>query len=229
MIATLITAVICFWVFLPEGERSYLDLCGDLGRTGAAGLLLFGLLAVAACVVFVPVTVLALLAGFLFGIIPATVAVAIAGTLGAGLAFLLGRTLLRHWVEAQLTHRPRCRALVEAVGCRGFQIVFLTRLSPAIPSNFLNYVFGLTRMSLRRFLAASCLGMLPGTLFYAFAGAAMKTMADGWVGDQADSRAHLIFACFGAAATLVATLYVTRVARRSLREALVLAGREKES
>jgi uncharacterized membrane protein YdjX (TVP38/TMEM64 family) len=204
------------------------DFCADLDQAGAAGLLIFGLLAVPACVAFVPVTVLAVLAGFLFGVMPATLVVSLAGTLGAGLAFLLGRTLLRNWVEGQLTRRPRCRALVEAVGRQGFQIVFLTRLSPVVPSNFLNYVFGLTRTPLRRFLAASWLGMLPGTLFYASVGAAVKSMADGWAGHQAEASAQLIFVCFGATATLLATLYVTRLARRSIREALVVVDRETE-
>jgi uncharacterized membrane protein YdjX (TVP38/TMEM64 family) len=168
----------------------------------------------------VPVTALALAAGFLFGIMPGALTASVAGTLGAGLAFLLGRTLMRPWAQAQLSRRPRCQALVQAVGRRGFQVVFLTRLSPVIPSNFLNYVFGLTPTSLPRFLAASWLGMLPAALFYASVGRTAKSLAEGWTGHAADPTPHLVFVCLGAAATLAATLFVTRLARRSLREAV---------
>jgi uncharacterized membrane protein YdjX (TVP38/TMEM64 family) len=207
------------WVILADGSEWFFDLCAELETAGVSGLVLFGVVAMLTCVAFVPVTMLALAAGFLFGIMPGALTVSVSGTLGAGLAFLLGRTLLRPWVESQMSRRPRCRALVKAVERQGFQVVFLTRLSPVIPSNFLNYVFGLTRTSLPRFLAASWLGMLPATFFYASVGRTAKSLAEGWTGHAANAAPHLVFICFGAAATLVATLFVSRLARRSLRDA----------
>jgi uncharacterized membrane protein YdjX (TVP38/TMEM64 family) len=204
-------------ILLAEGREKLFDHCAVSANTPILGQALFGVAAMLMCVAFAPVTVLACAGGFLFGVVPGAMTVSVAGTLGAGLAFLLGRTWLRPWAEARLTRSPRCRIVVEAVARQGFQVVFLTRLSPVIPSNFLNYLFGLTRMSLPRFLAASWLGMLPATFFYASLGQTAMSLAEDWTQSAAD---NLTFVCFGAAATLVTTLFVTRLARRSLRQAL---------
>jgi uncharacterized membrane protein YdjX (TVP38/TMEM64 family) len=209
--------VAVLWIVIVGSNEWFFDLCAGLGDSDATGLVLFGVVAMCTCVAFVPVTVLAVAAGFLFGIIPGALTVSVAGTLGACMAFQMGRTLLRPWVETQISHRPRCLALVEAMDRQSFQVVFLTRLSPVIPSNFLNYVFGLTRTSLPCFLAASWLGMLPATFFYASGGRTARSLAEGWAGHGEDGAPQTVFACFGAAATLTATLFVTRLARRSLR------------
>jgi uncharacterized membrane protein YdjX (TVP38/TMEM64 family) len=72
-------------------------------------------------------------------------------------------------------------------------------------------------MSLLRFLAASWLGMLPATFFYASLGQAAMSVGADWNENAAD---NLAFVCFGAVATVVTTLFVTRLARRSLYQAL---------
>ena len=64
---------------------------------------------------------------------------------------------------------PRFAAIERAVSARGRRIVFLLRLSPLIPFNFLNYALGLTTISLWDFTVAA-LGMIPSTILYAYAG-----------------------------------------------------------
>jgi uncharacterized membrane protein YdjX (TVP38/TMEM64 family) len=125
-----------YWVILADGSEWFVDLCTELGTAGVSGLVLFGVVAMLTCVAFVPVTVLALAAGFLFGIMPGALTVSVSGTLGAGLAFLLGRTLLRPWVESQMSRRPRCCALVKAVERQGFQVVFVNPLCRVVYCNF---------------------------------------------------------------------------------------------
>jgi uncharacterized membrane protein YdjX (TVP38/TMEM64 family) len=217
IVGTWFGTVMVFWIAIVGGNEWFFDLCTGLGDGDATGLALFSVAAMFTCVAFVPVTVLAVAAGFLFGIIPGALTVSVAGTLGAALAFQMGRTLLRPLVETQISRRPRCLALVKAMDRHSFQVVFLTRLSPVIPSNFLNYVFGSTRASLPCFLAASWLGMLPATFFYASVGRTAKSLAEGWAGRSGEGAPHSVFVCFGAAATVMATLFVTRLARRSLR------------
>ena len=63
---------------------------------------------------------------------------------------------------------PRFAAIERAVSARGRRIVFLLRLSPVVPFNFLNYALGLTTISVWDFVIAS-LGMIPGAFVYAYA------------------------------------------------------------
>ncbi|MCH8863368.1 MAG: TVP38/TMEM64 family protein, partial [Proteobacteria bacterium] len=78
-------------------------------------VLLAGVYAVA-CVLFVPGSILTLGAGFLFGVVRGTIAVSIGSVLGATLAFLVGRTLLRGSIEKRIATYPRFQAIDAAVG-----------------------------------------------------------------------------------------------------------------
>ena len=87
---------------------------------------------------------------------------------GATAAFLVGRHLTRRWVEEWLKRFPRFAAVERAVAREGWKVVLLTRLSPVFPFIFLNYAFGLTQVSLRDYLVASWIRMLPGTVLYVY-------------------------------------------------------------
>ena len=82
---------------------------------------------------FVPGSMLTLGAGFLFGVVRGTIAVSVGSVLGATAAFLIGRTLLRGWIEKRIAAYPRFQAIDRAVGTEGFKIVLLVRLSPGLP------------------------------------------------------------------------------------------------
>jgi uncharacterized membrane protein YdjX (TVP38/TMEM64 family) len=96
--------------------------------------------------------------------------------------------------------------------------VFLTRLSPVLPFNLLNYAFGLTAVPLRTYVLASWIGMLPGTIMYVYLGSAAKSVADLLSGKTPRSTGEPILFVLGLAATVAATVLVTRRARRALTE-----------
>ena len=79
----------------------------------------------------------------------------IGATLGSTGAFLLGRYVARRLVARRLAAMPRFVAIERAVSARGRRIVFLLRLSPVVPFNFLNYALGLTTISVWDFVVAS--------------------------------------------------------------------------
>src|SRR5690606_28498352 len=112
-------------------------------------------------VLLIPGSALTLGAGALFGVFWGTVYASTGATLGATCAFLIGRYLARDWVAARIARRPAFVAIDRAVAEEGWKIVGLTRLSPIFPFVLLNYAFGLTRVSLRDYVFASWLGMLP--------------------------------------------------------------------
>jgi pyruvate/2-oxoglutarate dehydrogenase complex dihydrolipoamide dehydrogenase (E3) component/uncharacterized membrane protein YdjX (TVP38/TMEM64 family) len=109
-----------------------------------------------------------LVAGAIFGIVWGTVLVSFASTLGATLALLASRFVLRDWVQERFGHS--LRTLNEGIEREGAFYLFTLRLIPAIPFFVINLVMGLTPMGAARFYWVSQLGMLAGTIVYVNAG-----------------------------------------------------------
>jgi uncharacterized membrane protein YdjX (TVP38/TMEM64 family) len=173
----------------------------------------------AAVVAFAPASLLTLAAGAIFGVARGTLYVFVAASLGACLAFLVARHGARGLVERHIAGDRRFAAIDRAVGEQGRRIVFLLRLSPAIPFNLLNYALGLTRVRFTDY-AVACLGMLPGTLAYVYSGDLLGDVAAA-AGGAAAPRGPAQQALFaaGLAATLAVSVSITRIARRALTEA----------
>ncbi len=183
---------------------------------GPLGVLWFVGLYVAACVLLIPGSILTLGAGVVFGILRGSIVVSIAATLGAGAAFLVGRYLARDWVARRIAGNARFIAVDEAVAREGWKIVLLARLSPVLPFNLLNYGFGLTKVSFKAYLLASWAGMIPGTILYVYIGSLAGSLANVGGGARARGAGEWILYGVGLAATVVVTIFVTRLARAAL-------------
>ena len=112
--------------------------------------------------------VLTLAGGGLFGLIVGTIAVSFASTIGATLACLISRFLLRDWVQNKF--RNKLTTINQGIEKEGAFYLFSLRLVPIFPFFMINLVMGLTRMSLFTFFWVSQIGMLAGTLVYVNAG-----------------------------------------------------------
>lgn len=122
---------------------------------------------------------LTLLGGAVFGLLGGTVLVSFASTLGATLAMLISRFLLRDWVASRYSRR--LSAVNRGIEREGAFYLFALRLAPVFPFFLINLLMGLTRLPVRRFWWVSQLGMLPGTLVYVNAGrelAQLDSLAD---------------------------------------------------
>jgi len=174
---------------------------------------------VIAVVAFVPASVLTLAAGAIFGIVDGVICVFIAASIRSCLAFLVSRYFARSAIEKKLEGKPKFAAIDRAVAAEGLKIVFLLRLTPAVPFNLLNYALGLTRVRFADYAIAS-VGMLPGTLLYVYSGKLAGDLAS-LVGDPGIARGwgYYSLLALGLVATLAVTLVVTRSARRALAEA----------
>jgi len=219
LLAVLVLVAALSLVFLPLRQfvESVLHAIQGLGFLGY--LVVIGTYVLAA-LFFVPGSLVTLAAGFLFGVAKGSVVVSIGATLGAAAAFLTARYLARDRVEGKIMSNPRFHAIDRAVGREGFKIVLLTRLAPVFPYNVLNYAFGLTTVSFRRYILASWIGMIPGTLLYVYLGSTAKDLAQIFSGNLKGGIAQQAIRIFGLAATVLVTLVVTRIARRALREAI---------
>lgn len=173
---------------------------------------------VLATVAFLPGSALTLGAGAAFGLWKGFALVSIASTLGASAAFLVGRHLLRDWVTRKLEKVPAFAAIAGAVGAEGWKVVLLTRLSPVLPFNLLNYAYGLTTVGFGEYALASWLGMIPGTFLYVYLGAAAGEAARG--GSRARTSAEWALYAGGLAATAVAAWLVGRTAKLALSAAV---------
>ena len=185
---------------------------------GPWGVVVFVLVYVLAAVLLLPAVILTLGAGAVFGVARGSVLVSIASTLGATAAFLVGRYFARGWVARQIEGNATFRAIDDAVAREGWRIVGLTRLSPAFPFNLLNYAYGLTRVSVRHYVVASWIGMMPGTVLYVSLGAFAGDVAA--AGAVRHSRTPTEWALYvvGLLATVAVTFSITRIARRALQQ-----------
>jgi pyruvate/2-oxoglutarate dehydrogenase complex dihydrolipoamide dehydrogenase (E3) component/uncharacterized membrane protein YdjX (TVP38/TMEM64 family) len=113
-------------------------------------------------------TVLTLAGGAIFGLLWGTVLVSFASSLGATLAFLASRFLLRDWVTARFGQR--LQAIDAGIRRDGGFYLFTLRLVPVFPFFMINLLMGLTPMRAGTFYWVSQLGMLAGTLVYVNAG-----------------------------------------------------------
>lgn len=207
-------------LLLPLGDW-ILRLIAWVRGMGAAGVLVYVAVYVAATVLMVPGVILTGGAGLIWGPLLGTLIVSPASVVGATLAFLLGRTLARDWIARRLERDRRFAAIDDAVGAEGFKIVLLLRLSPLFPFNVLNYALGLTRVRLGPFVLGSFLGMLPGTALYVYLGSLVSSASELLHGGGPGAGSwRTVGWVVGLAATVIATVLVTRAARRALQRSL---------
>ncbi len=112
--------------------------------------------------------IMTLAAGALFGVVTGTILVSFASTLGATLAFLSSRYVLRDTIEARFGER--LKAINAGMERDGAFYLFSLRMIPAFPFFVVNLVMGLTRIRTLTYIWVSQIGMLLGTAVYVNAG-----------------------------------------------------------
>ncbi|WHZ22783.1 MAG: uncharacterized protein OJF47_001895 [Nitrospira sp.] len=118
--------------------------------------------------------IMTLAGGFLFGSVLGTLYVNVGATVGATLAFLVARYLLRDWVEQKFG--SRLGPIQEGFARNAFSYLMTLRLIPLFPFFLVNMVSGLTRVSVGTYMAATSLGIIPGSFVFAYAGRQLGTI-----------------------------------------------------
>ena len=119
-------------------------------------------------------TIMTLLGGFLFGSVLGMFFVNVGATVGATLAFLAARYLLQEWV--QRTFGDRLAALQKGFDRNAFSYLLTLRLIPLFPFFVVNLLSGLTRVNTRTYMAATSLGIIPGSFVYTYAGSQLGSI-----------------------------------------------------
>lgn len=212
-VALALIALMVAWFFLPVGEwlKSFNQWIESLGIWG---YVIFGAVYIIATVLLAPGSPLTIAAGLAFSGFGFPLVV-VAATIGASLAFLVGRYLARARVERMIEQRPRFKAVDQAVTEDGWKVVMLLRLSPVVPFNLQNYFFGVTDIQFWHYVAATFVGIMPGTALYVYLGAIGAAAGSG--GSQGGALKWTFFS-IGLLATIVVTVLITRKAKARLDE-----------
>jgi uncharacterized membrane protein YdjX (TVP38/TMEM64 family) len=138
-------------------------------------------------------TIMTLAGGFLFGSLWATLYVNIGATAGATLAFLAARYLFHEWVERKFG--DRLGPIQEGFAKNAFSYLLTLRLIPLFPFFLVNLLSGLTRVRVSTYVAATAVGIIPGTFVYTFAGRQLGTINS--LSELASPRLILAFSLLG--------------------------------
>lgn len=192
------------------------ELVARARALGPGGAFLFMALFVPACVLLLPGTPITLFCAYTYGFWPTFPAAVLMSNLGAAAAFGVSRFLLSDSVERWLVAHPKLLAVHRAAGTQGLRLVFLLRLTPAIPFNGLNYALGVAPLGFGAYALGTFLGMLPGTAVNAYTAATL-----GELGRSLDEEVALgawgwTFLALRLLAAVLVTILVTRTARRAL-------------
>ncbi len=216
--ALIVVALLVLVRALPADQAIDL-LKSKVDDLGFWGPLVLGAAYVVAALAFFPGSALTLTAGAIFGLVWGTVTVSAASTTAAGLAFLIGRYLAREKIARQARKYPKFDAIDRAIGEGGWKIIAMLRLSPAVPFSLGNYLFGLTAIRFWPYLLASWVFMLPGTFMYVYLGHVGTEGLRSAAGDErGKTPGEWALLGVGLLATVAVTFYVTRLARRAIRE-----------
>ena len=138
---------------------------------GAWGPVVYILLYAVGPSFLVPGAVMTIAGGLAFGTMWGSVYSLIGADTGALVAFAAGRFLGRSFVERVVG--ARFQSMMERIAKHGFQIILYLRFVPVIPYNALNLLAGASPITFYDYFWASMIGMVPGTILYAFLGDAL--------------------------------------------------------
>jgi uncharacterized membrane protein YdjX (TVP38/TMEM64 family) len=192
------------------------DFVGWVQQLGPIGVVIFVLAYALATVLFLPGWIFTVSAGLIYGILKGTLVALCGAVIGAALAFLVARYLLRQNIQELTQKNPRFAAIDEAIGKNGWKIVGLLRLSPLIPFNLSNYFYGITSISFGPYVLVSAVGMIPGTLLYAYLGAIGQAGISG--GASQSNKWQYVLLAAGLIATIAVTILVSRIAKNALKK-----------
>ncbi|MGH7982806.1 MAG: TVP38/TMEM64 family protein [Candidatus Udaeobacter sp.] len=137
---------------------------------GAWGAICYPLLFALCSILLLPGGILAVGAGFFFGLWWGFLIVFAGNVVATAISFALSRSVARRWFQRKLSRNPTLRALGPAVERESWKIILLSQLHPLFPTSLLNYIYGLTRIRFGSYMFWASIGRVPGIFLYAYVG-----------------------------------------------------------
>lgn len=170
-----------------------------------------------------PLSVMMMLAGFLFGLLQGFIVVWLSSLVASTVAFWVGRSLARKWIERKIQRNTIFMAIDRAIHRKGLLVVFLTRLVMVLPYPALNYSLGLTRVKFTDYLLATNIGSVPTFFLFVYLGTTVGDIAAIMNGDVSLEGMELMIGLLALLAVAGLVLLIVRVAGKALKEELVAA------
>lgn len=168
LILLLIGAIIIFPKFDSwySGAESYFLSKGPL----LSALIYFALVILSIIISPLPFSPLVVISGAVFGPYLGFVYTMISSTIGAAIAFLIGRFLLKSYFDKKFHKNKWYRRLIEEEDKKIIYFIFITRIIPQAPFDVISYFSGITSVKLWKFSLATFLGLIPLVLILTFFG-----------------------------------------------------------
>jgi len=166
-------------------------------------------------VVCFPVGLFAVASGFIFGLWLGGFTSWLGSTVGACLAFILGKRVFQTCVEELAQQYPLFGPLDNAISLNAWKIVFLMRISPLVPFNVMNYLLSLTRVGFWDYTSATAAGLLPPTLLFVYIGTVAKNLNE-TLASQQSTGVFLV----GVVLTIFSIVLVTQISAKVIKAEL---------
>jgi len=140
------------------------------------GLILIALKTVSAPLGF-PGTPLTLLTGSIFGVWIGTAIAIIGNITGAVLAFILARYIFKDYTKKLVSKYPSVEKYITRFSTRGLSTILFLRLVPLFPFNVINFLLGVTPVSLRTYTIGTFIGIIPGTFLFVYLGGSLRMLS----------------------------------------------------
>jgi len=211
LVGLVLLGVVAAWAS-PAGLTGAADaLVHTLRNLGFGGAVVFGILQVfVALSGILPASLLGVVAGAIYGLVPGFLLAAFSTMAGAMLAFFLSRSLFRSTVERLIATRPQLRNFDDLIAQDGWRLACLLRISPAMPFSVTSYMLGLSSIDLRVYIMGT-LASLPALSGYVFIGTLADASLSAWMTGAGPLRWILLG--IGGVATLVLIVRLGQIVR----------------
>lgn len=226
LIPVLLLAVVLIALFLPieqlvAGIQTWVAAHPSTAFLAVTAGIILGTL------LLLPLSVMLMLAGFLFGLAKGFAAAWIAGLVASTAAFWISRWIARPWIANRVQRKPTFIAMDRAIRRKGFLVVMLTRLVLLFPYPWLNYSMGLTAVGLKDYILASGIGSVPVFFLFVYLGTTVSNITAVVNGDIHLEGMDMLIATAALLVVLGLVLLIVRIAGKVLKEELI-ASRETD-
>jgi uncharacterized membrane protein YdjX (TVP38/TMEM64 family) len=211
LVGLVVLGIVTAWAS-PAGLIAAADTSVQTLRNfGFGGAIVFGVLQIFVAVSGVlPASVLGVVAGTIYGLVPGFLLAAVSTMAGAVLAFFLSRSLFRPAVERLVASSPRLRNFDALIALDGWRLVCLLRISPVMPFSVTSYMLGLSSIDLRGYVMGT-LASLPALCGYVFIGTLADASLSAWM--TGAGPLHWILLGIGGVATLILVVRLGDIVR----------------
>ncbi len=201
-----------------------LRLTEQLNGYGTTGQAIFlAVLFLASLTGIIPLSILAIASGALYGLLTGFLLSAIGINFGALIAFLLSRYAYRSNIDDWESRHLSIQHLDNEIAVRGWLFVLLLRLSPVAPYSLASYAFGLTRISMGAYMLGS-IGATPALLAYVYTGSISGMALMTLTGNTTELNSfQLTTLILGFVATVAGVLYFAHIAKKGLKNTAPIA------